>query len=74
MQPPQACEVPAYLLDTESPLPKVTEAVKDGQPLNILVVGSRSSTIAAVGRQRLSGAVAGRAEGEAALGRRSTYP
>ena len=43
---PQACEVPAYLLSTESLLPKVTEAVKNGRPLTILVVGSRSSTIA----------------------------
>jgi hypothetical protein len=49
-EPPQAtprpCEVPAYLLTTDSVLPKVTEAIKNGQPLNILVVGSRSSTIA----------------------------
>ena len=37
---------PAYLLTSESALPKVAEAVKNGQPLNILVVGSRSSTIA----------------------------
>ena len=48
--PPQAssqpCEVPAYLLTTDSVLPKVAEAVKGGKPLNILVVGSRSSTIA----------------------------
>ena len=43
---PQSCEVPAYLLNTDSVLPKVAEAVKSGQPLNILVVGSRSSTIA----------------------------
>ena len=42
---PQSCDVPAYLLATESALPKVTEAVKSGHPLNILVVGSRSSTI-----------------------------
>ena len=46
-EPPQTCEVPAYLLSTESLLPKVTEAVKNGRPLTILVVGSRSSTIAA---------------------------
>lgn len=39
------CEVPAWLLTTESPLPKVTEAVKSAQKLEILVVGSRSSTI-----------------------------
>jgi hypothetical protein len=44
---PQACEVPTYLLSTDSLLPKVTEAVKNGRPLTILVVGSRSSTIAA---------------------------
>ena len=42
---PKTCEVPAYLLSTESLLPKVTEAVKNGRPLTILVVGSRSSTI-----------------------------
>ena len=42
----QTCEVPAYLLTSENSLPKVAEAIKRGQPLNILVVGSRSSTIA----------------------------
>jgi len=42
---PQSCEVPAYLLTSESALPKVAEAVKSGHPLDILVVGSRSSTI-----------------------------
>jgi len=41
-----ACDVPAYLLATESSLPKVAEAIKKGAPLEILVVGSRSSTIA----------------------------
>jgi hypothetical protein len=41
----QTCEVPAYLLSSESSLPKVAEAIKNGKPLNILVVGSRSSTI-----------------------------
>jgi hypothetical protein len=41
----QSCDVPAYLLTTESLLPKVTDAVKGGRPLEILVVGSRSSTI-----------------------------
>ena len=40
-----ACEVPAYLLTSESPLPRVAEAVKQAQKLDILVVGSRSSTI-----------------------------
>ena len=42
---PAVCEVPAYLLSSESSLPKVTEAVKKAQKLDILVVGSRSSTI-----------------------------
>jgi lysophospholipase L1-like esterase len=41
---PQSCEVPDSLLATESSLPKVTEAIKSGK-LDILVVGSRSSTI-----------------------------
>ena len=44
---PANCEVPAYLLTTESTLPKVENAVKSGRPLDILVVGSRSSTISA---------------------------
>jgi hypothetical protein len=43
--PAQTCEVPAYLLATESTLPRVAEAVKNAQPLTVLVVGSRSSTI-----------------------------
>jgi hypothetical protein len=42
---PQGCEVPDYLLASESALPKVMDAVKSGHPLDILVVGSRSSTI-----------------------------
>jgi ABC-type amino acid transport substrate-binding protein len=42
---PPVCEVPAYLLTSESSLPKVAEAVKNAQKLDILVVGSRSSTI-----------------------------
>ena len=42
---PAGCDVPASLLETESSLPKVEAAVKAGQPLNILVIGSRSSTI-----------------------------
>lgn len=41
---PPACEVPAYLLTTDSALPKVAEAIKGGK-LEILVIGSRSSTI-----------------------------
>jgi hypothetical protein len=42
---PQSCDVPAYLLSTDSALPKVEQALKDGRRLDILVVGSRSSTI-----------------------------
>ena len=42
---PQDCEVPAYLLQSESPLPRVMDTVKSGHPLDILVLGSRSSTI-----------------------------
>jgi hypothetical protein len=41
---PKSCEVPDYLLATESALPKVADAVKSGH-LDILVIGSRSSTI-----------------------------
>ena len=40
-----SCEVPDYLLASESTLPKVAEAIKTGHSLDILVVGSRSSTI-----------------------------
>ncbi len=43
--PQQSCEVPAYLLQSDSALPKVADAVKSGRPLDILVLGSRSSTI-----------------------------
>jgi lysophospholipase L1-like esterase len=39
------CEVPAWLLTSESPLPKVAQAVKAARKLDILVVGSRSSSI-----------------------------
>jgi hypothetical protein len=42
---PQGCDVPSSLLETESPLPKVEAAAKAGKPLDILVIGSRSSTI-----------------------------
>ena len=42
---PAACEVPDYLLSGDNALPKVAEAIKAGAALNILVVGSRSSTI-----------------------------
>jgi hypothetical protein len=43
--PPQSCDVSASLLSSDSALPKVEQALKDGQRLDILVVGSRSSTI-----------------------------
>jgi hypothetical protein len=39
------CEVPDSLLATDSTLPKVVDAVKGNRSLNILVIGSRSSTI-----------------------------
>jgi hypothetical protein len=42
---PPSCEVPASLLTSDSALPKVADAVKSGHSLDILVVGSRSSTI-----------------------------
>jgi hypothetical protein len=42
---PASCEVPDHLLSSESALNKVAEAIKAGRPLEILVVGSRSSTI-----------------------------
>ncbi len=41
----ESCPVPASLLSTESSLPKVADAIRAGRPLDILVVGSRSSTI-----------------------------
>ena len=48
--PPEAatptCEVAPYLLASDSALPRVTEAAKTGHRLDILVIGSRSSTIA----------------------------
>ena len=44
---PESCEVPDYLLASESALPKVADAVKSGHSLDILVIGSRSSTITA---------------------------
>ena len=48
---PESCEVPDYLLTSESSLPKVADAVKSGHSLDILVVGSRSSTINANGSE-----------------------
>jgi len=40
-----SCDVPAYLLASDSALPKVARALKTDHKLDILVVGSRSSTI-----------------------------
>jgi hypothetical protein len=48
---PESCEVPEYLLSSGSALPKVEEAVKSGHSLDVLVVGSRSSTINANGSE-----------------------
>jgi hypothetical protein len=42
---PPSCEVPAYLLTTDSQLPKVADIIRAGKPLEILVIGSRSTTI-----------------------------
>ncbi len=42
---PASCDLPAYLLSSESPLPRVSAVVKAGKPLEILVIGSRSTTI-----------------------------
>ena len=43
--PAQSCDVPAYLLATESALPRVDAVAKPGGKLNVLVIGSRSSSI-----------------------------
>lgn len=42
---PQTCDVPDSLLATDSSLDKVADAVKSSRVLDILVIGSRSSTI-----------------------------
>jgi hypothetical protein len=42
---PESCEVPDYLLTSESALPKVADVIKNNRSLDILVLGSRSSTI-----------------------------
>ncbi|RTL52535.1 MAG: SGNH/GDSL hydrolase family protein [Bradyrhizobiaceae bacterium] len=39
------CAVPAYLLTSDNALPKVSAVVTAHQPLNIVVVGSRSSSL-----------------------------
>jgi hypothetical protein len=42
---PAVCDVPVSLLESQSSLPKVAAAAKAGQPISILVIGSRSSSI-----------------------------
>src|SRR5215475_7762768 len=41
----EGCDISDNLLATDSVLQKVADAVKAGKPLDILVIGSRSSTI-----------------------------
>ena len=41
------CELPPSMLATDSALPRVAEAIKGNRPLDILVIGSRSSSIGA---------------------------
>jgi hypothetical protein len=41
----QTCEVPDSLLATDSALNKVADVIKANRPLDIMVIGSRSSTI-----------------------------
>lgn len=41
----RGCNVTTDLLTAQSKLPRVADAVKGGRPLNILVIGSESSTI-----------------------------
>jgi hypothetical protein len=43
--PKPVCEVPAYLVSGDGTLSRVAAAIKGGKSLNVLVVGSRSSTI-----------------------------
>ncbi|MBB1090676.1 SGNH/GDSL hydrolase family protein [Rhodopseudomonas palustris] len=42
---PQNCDAPAYLLSTDATLAKVATALKTDRKLDILVIGSRSSSI-----------------------------
>jgi len=45
-QRPDACDVPGYLLFGENDLPRVTQAVKEKQQLDIAIIGTGSSTLA----------------------------
>lgn len=60
--PPRTCDVPAYLLATESALPKTEAAIKAGK-LDVLVIGSRSSTINPATQASPDGAYPGRLQG-----------
>ena len=53
----QVCDVPAYLLATESKLTKVEDAIKTRGKLDVLVIGSRSSSLAAATGTPLSNAL-----------------
>jgi hypothetical protein len=44
---PAGCDVAPSFLESDSSLPKVASAAKNREPLNILVIGSRSSTLGA---------------------------
>ena len=61
MHAPQTCEFPAYLLTSDSPLPKVADAVKGGQALEYSGGGQPLVDHRLVRSQRLSGPAAGRA-------------
>jgi hypothetical protein len=56
---PATCEVPDYLVSSDNVLPKVAETLKAARPLNILVVGSRSSAISVASNTSESAAYPG---------------
>jgi hypothetical protein len=57
---PTNCEVPNYLLASESTLAKVEDAVKNKHSLDILVIGSRSSAIGPTANSSEAAAYPGR--------------
>ena len=63
----QTCEVPAYLLTTDSMLAKVADAVKNAPSVERAGGGYPLVDHRFLGRQRLPRAAAGRAEGAPAL-------
>ena len=71
---PRNCEVPAYLLTTESTLPKVATAVKGEQPAGYAGGGQPVLDHPVVRRPAPIPAGCRRSEGEAAEASRSTYP